>query len=176
MSTTNGGIWRVLNPVLAVLAVVAVAAAGWAGYRWWSAGQGGGADVAATRDGALEAAKQLVVTLQTVDPTHAEDSMASWQAAATGSLLRKLRNDSPKYLAELKKTPSTSQATVVDAAVSGVDAAAGTATVIAALDVLQAPVVKGVPGPSTKRQLRVKLTLSRTDQGWKVSSSGLVNA
>lgn len=176
MSTTIGGTWRVLNPVLAVLAVVAVAAAGWAGYRWWSAGQGGAGDVVATRDGALDAAKELVVTLQTVDPAHPEDSMASWQAAATGSLLRKLQHDSPKYLAELKKTPSASQATVVDAAVSGVDAAAGTATVIAALDVRQAPVVKGVPGPSTTRQLRVKLTLSRTDQGWKVSSSGLVNA
>jgi Mce-associated membrane protein len=120
--------------------------------------------------------RELAVTLQTVDAARPENSMNAWQSAATGPLLEKLRTDSAKYLDELKKTPSTSQATLVDAALTALDATAGTATAVTALDVRQSALVKGVPGPATVRQLRVKLTLSRTGQGWKVSSSSLVNA
>jgi len=105
-----------------------------------------------------------------------ERYMQAWQAAATGLLLQKLRTDNDKYLNDMKKAPSTSQATVVDAAITALDADAGTATVVTALDVRQSALVNGVAGAPTVRQLRVKLTLSRTDQGWKVSSSGLVNA
>ena len=170
------GVWRIVTPALAVLALVAVVAAGWAGYTWWSATRSNTAETVMARDSALQAARQLAVTLQSVDPSNPEDSMRAWQSAATGLLLQKLQSDSEKYIADLKKTPSTSQATVVDAALTDLDSDVGTATVITALDVSQSALVNGVAGAPTVRQLRVKLTLSRTDQGWKVSSSGLVNA
>ena len=175
MSGTSN-IWRIATPVLAVVAAVAVLGAGWAGYSWWSVTKDDAAQTIQARDSALQAARQLAVVLQSVDPAHPEDSMQAWQAAATGLLLQKLQTDSDKYLGDLKKSPSTSQATVVDAALTDLDAQAGTASAITALDVTQSALVNGVPGASTVRQLRVKLTLSRTDQGWKVSSSGLVNA
>ncbi|HTF53011.1 MAG TPA: hypothetical protein VK735_36660 [Pseudonocardia sp.] len=168
--------WRIVTPVLGVLALVAVVAAGFAGYSWWAATKGSTAETVTARDSALQAARQLAVTLQTVDPARPEESMQAWQASATGLLLQKLRTDNDKYLNDLKKAPSTSQASVVDAALTALDADAGTATVITALDVRQSALVNGVAGAPTVRQLRVKLTLSRTDQGWKVSSSGLVNA
>jgi Mce-associated membrane protein len=171
------GIWKIVTPLLGVLALVAVLAAGWSGYSWWSAAKGNETETVVARDTALQAARQLAVTLQSVDPAHPEDSIAAWEAAATGPLLQKLRTDKQKYLGDLQKSPSTSQATVVDAALTALNANAGTATAITALDVSQSALVNGVPGAPTVRQLRVKLTLSRTtDQGWKVSSSGLVNA
>jgi Mce-associated membrane protein len=171
----SGMPWRVLNPVLAGLALVAVVAAGWAGYSWWSATRGA-AETVAARDSALRAAGELAVILQTVDPNHPEDSVRAWQQAATGALARKLATDSPRYLTDLKKSPGSSQATVVDVALTELDPDAGSATAITALDVSQATLVNGVAGTPTVRQLRVKLVLSRTDQGWKVASSGLINA
>lgn len=167
--------WRIVTPALAGLAAVAVLLAGWEGYSWWSTSRATSNTIDA-RDSALRAAMELAVTLQTVEPNHPEESMRSWQQASTGALLQKLQSDANTYLAELRKTPSTSQATVVDAALTDVDAAAGTATVITALDVSQAALVNGVAGAPTTRQLRVKLALVRTDQGWKVASSGLITA
>jgi Mce-associated membrane protein len=167
--------WRIVTLVLAALASVAVLAAGWAGYTWWSASRTA-TDTIAARESALDAARQLAVTLQTVDPAHPENSMRAWQQASTGALLRKLQTDADKYLADLRKTPTSSEATVVDAALTALDARAGTATAVTALDVRQAALVNGVAGAPVARQLRVKLALVRTSQGWKVSSSGLINA
>jgi Mce-associated membrane protein len=161
--------------VLTAFALLALASAGWAGYSWWSASRDTARTVAA-RDAALSAASKLAVTLQTVQADHPEDSMRAWQQASTGPLLRKLQTDNDRYLADLRKTPSNSEARVVDIALTELNAEVGTATAITALDVSQAAVVNGVAGPPTVRQLRVKLTLNLTDQGWKVSSSGFINA
>jgi Mce-associated membrane protein len=167
--------WRAAVVVSAVLAVLGLAAAGWFGYSWLRGG-GGTAETVSARDDALSAARELAATLQTVDPAHPDESMKTWQSAATGALLTKLNSEQAKYLEQLKKAPTTSEATVVDAALTQLDASAGTATVIAALDVRQSTVVNGRPGPQKTRQLRIKLTMNRTDAGWKVASSGLVNA
>ena len=102
--------------------------------------------------------------------------MQAGQAAATGSLLQQLQRDHDKYIARLKQAPTRSTATVRDAALTGLDADAGTASAIAALDVMQVPVVNGTSGQPSSRQLRVKLKLNRTDAGWKIASAGLVNA
>ena len=123
-----------------------------------------------------EATRRVASVLQTVDPARPEDSMRAWEGVATGALLDRLGQDSAKYLAEMKKSPSTSSARAVEAALTELDAAAGTATAITALDVTQSPWVNGRIGPPSVRQLRVKLTLQRTNAGWKVASSGLVNA
>jgi Mce-associated membrane protein len=168
--------WRAVSIVLAILAVAAVGVAGWTGYAYWRAVNPNAADTVAARDEATGAARQLAVTLQTVDPARPEDSMRAWEGVATGPLLDRLGQDSAKYLAEMKKSPSTSSARAVEAALTELDAAAGTATAITALDVTQSPWVNGRIGPPSVRQLRVKLTLQRTDAGWKVASSGLVNA
>jgi Mce-associated membrane protein len=168
--------WKLISSVSAMLAMAGIAAAGWFGYAWWSASRYSVADTVAARDGALSAARQLVVTLQSVDPAQPEQGMRAWQAAATGALLERLRKDQNQYLEQLKKTPMRSRASVLDAALTDLDAKAGTATAIAALDVTQTPIVNGEAGKSIVRQLRVKLTMNRTDAGWKVAGSGLVNA
>jgi Mce-associated membrane protein len=170
------GPWKVLVAVVALLAVGAVGAAGWFGYKWWTVSRHDTAEVVAARDGALRAARDLAVTLQSVDPAQPDQGMRAWQAAATGPLLEQLQRDQAKFLEQLKKVPTRSTASVQDAALTEMNPAAGTATAIAALDVTQSVVTAGRPSQPTLRKLRVKLTLNRTDAGWKVASSGLVNA
>lgn len=164
--------WRMATLLLAVLAVAAVVVAGWAGYSWWRAVDGDGAQTVQARDDALRVARQVVVVLQTADSAHPDESLRAWQAVATGPMLDRLRQDSSKYADEMKRASSSNNARVVDAALTELDADAGTATAIAALDVTQTPLANGRP---TVHQVRMKLTLNRTDAGWKVASSGYVN-
>lgn len=168
--------WKVITVLAAVLALAGVGAAGWFGFSWWSAVRGNSGSAVEARDTAVEAAKQLAVTLQTVDPSQPSQAYQAWEAVATGPLLAKLKQDEQKNVDQLTKSPTRSSATTVEAALTELDADAGTATALVALDVTQATVVNGTTGPSSVRQLRVKLTLARADGSWKVSNSGLVNS
>jgi Mce-associated membrane protein len=168
--------WRAVVVLASVLAVAAVGAAAWFGDSWWGAAHDPTARTVAARDEALSAVRRLAVTLQTVDAQHPEQSMASWQASATGKLLDKLRREQNKFIGQLKKTPTATRTTVLDAALTAVDPDAGTATAIVALQEDQIVMVNGQPGAPTQRRVRIKLDLDRTDDGWKVASSSLINA
>ncbi|WP_037080296.1 hypothetical protein [Pseudonocardia spinosispora] len=168
--------WKLVTSVALVIALAGIGAAGYFGYSWFAASSTGVVETAQARTDALKAARELVVTLQTVDPQQPDQSMRAWQAAATGQLLVQLQKDQNKYLDQLKKTPTRSSASVLDAALTELDAQSGTATAIAALDVTQSTAGPGAASQPTVRQLRVKLSLNRTDAGWKVAKSGLVNA
>jgi Mce-associated membrane protein len=180
MSKQGGSRWgtggKALVAVAAVLALVGVGAGGWFGYSWWSAVRHNSTSAVQLRDSAVEAAKQLAVTLQTVDPAQPAQAYQAWKDAATGPLLAKLSQDEQNNVNQLKKAPTRSFATPVEAALSALNTDEGTATAIIALDVTQAAVTNGVAGPPTVKQLRVKLSLARTDAGWKVSNSGLINS
>jgi Mce-associated membrane protein len=160
----------------ALLALVGLGAAGWFGYSWYNAAAGTSAEAVELRDAAVKAARQLAATLQTINPTRPDEGLDTWEAAATGDLLAQLKRDRGKNLDQIKRAPSTSSASVVETALTDLDVASGTATAITAMDVTQSGLVNGVSGPPTVRQLRVKLTLIKTDAGWKVSSTGLVHA
>ncbi|MBA2323742.1 MAG: hypothetical protein H0V92_06950 [Pseudonocardiales bacterium] len=168
--------WQVVVVVSMLLAVGGLGAAGWFGYDWYSEANGTSEEALQTRDGALKAARQLAVTLQTVNPNRPEEGLDAWEAAATGDLLDQLRRDRGKYLEQLKQSPSLSSASVLETALTELDASAGTATAITAMDVSQSAMVDSKPAPPTVRQLRVKLTLKKTDAGWKASSTGIIQA
>lgn len=168
------GPMRIVLILSVLLAVVGVGAAGWYGWRWHDSGGGSAADAQQDRDAALKAARQLAVTLQTINPKRPEEGLDSWEAAATGDLLVQLRRDRGKYLDQLKKSPSTSSASVLETALSDLDVSSGTATAITALDVTQSTVVDDKLGSPTTRALRVKLTLKKTDAGWKASSTSII--
>lgn len=178
LESKSGGQWKLLVILVSVLALVGVGAAGWTGFSWWSTVRESTAstETATARDGAMNAVKDLAAVLQTVDANRPEDSMKSWEEASTGPLLAKLTDERAKFLDDLKKKPTTSSAAVIDAALVDLDAKAGTANAVAALDVTQSSIVRGQPEPPIVRHLRVKLALSRTSAGWKVSNSALVNA
>ncbi|HEY9414665.1 MAG TPA: hypothetical protein VIQ30_07905 [Pseudonocardia sp.] len=170
------GLWRVVVVVSALLALAGIGAAGWFGYSWYNAAAGTSAEAVDARDAAIKAARQLASTLQTIDPTRPDEALDSWEAVATGDLLEQLKRDRKKNLDQIRKAPSTSNADVVETALTDLDVSAGTATAITAMDVTQATLVNDTPGPSTVRQLRVRLTLKLTDQGWKASGTSLIGA
>lgn len=167
------GPMRVVLIVSLLLAVVGVGAAGWYGWKWHDSSRNSSADAQQERDAALKAARQLAVTLQTINPDRPDEGLDSWEAAATGELLEQLRRDRAKYLDQLKKTPSTSSASALETALSELDVSSGTATAITALDVTQA-VSRDRSAAPTTRQLRVKLTLTKTEAGWKASSTSII--
>jgi Mce-associated membrane protein len=164
--------WRVVLTLCVVLAVGALGAAGWFGSQWYGTKQDSSTGAVEARDGALRAARQLAVTLQTIDSSRPEDGLDNWEHAATGELLDQLRRDRQRYIDQLKKSPSTSTANVLETALTELDASAGTATAITALDLIQ---TTGSAQPNT-RQLRVRLSLRQTPEGWKVASTGLLQA
>lgn len=170
------GPWKVVVVLSALLALAGIGAAGWYGYAWYNAAAGSSAEAVDTRDGALRAARQLASTLQTINPSRPDEALDAWEAAATGDLLAQLKRDRGKNLDQIKKSPSTSTADVVETALTDLDVSAGTATAITAMDVTQSPLVNDTPGQPTVRQLRVRLTLKLTDAGWKATSTGLVQA
>ncbi|HEY1968246.1 MAG TPA: hypothetical protein VGH89_09880 [Pseudonocardia sp.] len=169
-------LWKGITALAALLAVVGVGAAAWYGYSWSNTSRDGTASVVATRDSALDAARQLAVTLQTADPAQPEQAYQTWQSVSTGPLLARLQRDHQTLVTKLKQQPTRSTASMVDVALSDLDADAGTATAIVALDVTQAAVVNGTAGQPTVQHLRVKLTMSRTDAGWKVAGSKLIGS
>lgn len=170
------GPWKVMVVLSALFALAGIGAAGWYGYTWYNAAAGTSAEAVDARDNALRAARQLAETLQTINPTRADEGLDAWEAAATGDLLAQLRRDRGKNLDQIKKAPSTSSADVVETALTDLDVSAGTATAITAMDVTQSTLVNDNPGPPTVRQLRVRLTLKLTDSGWKASSTALIGA
>jgi Mce-associated membrane protein len=165
--------WRVVLTLSVVLALGALGAAGWYGYQWYGTKQASSAGAVQARDGALRAARQLGVTLQTIDASRAENGLDRWEKAATGELLEQLRRDRTRYIDQLHKSPSTSTANVLETALTELDASAGTATAITALDLIQ---TTGESTQPSTRQLRVRLSLRQTPDGWKVASTGLLQA
>lgn len=168
------GPWRVVLVLTVLLAVGGVGTAGWYGWQWYGSAKGTSADALQDRDGALKAARQLAVTLQTINPNRPEEGLDAWEAAATGELLEQLRRDRIKYLDQLKQSPSTSSASVLETALSELDVSAGTATAITAMDVTQSALVNDKLAAPTTRQLRVKLTLKKSEAGWKASSTSII--
>ena len=169
-------LWKGALVLSAVLALGSIGTASWFGYLWYNAAQGGSASVVDARDGAIEATRKLAATLQTLDATRPEEGLDNWAAVATGALSDQLRQDRAKYLDHLKKSPISSSATVLDVALTELDASAGTATAIVAMDVTQSVLVHNRPSLPAVRQLRVKLNLSETGEGWKVAGTSLIPA
>jgi Mce-associated membrane protein len=170
------GVLKIATTVAALLALAGLGAAAFFGFSWWSAARASATSVVQARDSALDAARQLSVTLQTADPTQPEQGYQAWEDAATGGLLVKLQQDRGKFLAKLKAQPTRSSAALVDAALSELDTDSGKAVALVALDVTQATVDHQGAGTPTTRKLRLKLSLNRTDAGWKVAGTSTVNS
>ncbi|MBV9314816.1 MAG: hypothetical protein JO100_14065 [Pseudonocardia sp.] len=165
---------------IATWVAAAVAAAGLAavlafGTLWWTATHGPDADVAAARDGALVAARQIAVNLQTLDYATVDKGLDIWQASATGPLLEEFTKNRQQYADQIRAVQTTTSARLVDAALSDIDTATGKAKAIAAVDVSTVQTVNGVPSPLVIKQVRIQLDLVHTpDAGWKAAAAGAI--
>jgi len=167
--TTGDGVpaggTRAWVPVLAALVGVAVLAAGL--LVWWRAAHDADADRAGVRDTALIAATQDIATMNTLDYRAVDAGLARWQAVTTGTLhdqLAQVGAADRKLLAQQQKI---STGKVIDAAV--VDLGAGTATVIASVEVTVRSGTDPGATPTVKRN-RFTADLVHTGGTWKLES------
>lgn len=155
-----------MSRLVTVIALLAVLGAGWAGWTWWQSGHSADVTYGQTRDLVLTTASDQIKTLNTVDYRQAEEDLTRWQRVTTGNLLTQLTNQHDSDVNATKSQKTVSTAKVVDAAVSTVDARAGTATVLVAVEVT----ISQADGQPSVRKSRVEAVLSRTDDGWKTGT------
>ncbi|WP_371502346.1 hypothetical protein OG871_35050 [Kitasatospora sp. NBC_00374] len=121
-------------------------------------------DLARDRDTALAAGRQAVAELTSSDAGQADATRARWLAVSGGALHDRLG-------AGPATDPGvTSRGAVVEAAVTALDAGAGTARLIAVVRVELTPAA----GAVTTDRRRLAATLARTGEGWKVTALAAV--
>ncbi|MEU0132799.1 hypothetical protein ABZ172_01980 [Streptomyces sp. NPDC006296] len=159
--TKNLGGWA------AVLAAVLVCALG-----GWSYAQARGDDTlarATARDEATADGRSALARLTSMDGTSAARvgaGLAAWLDASTGPLHERLAGSRKKDAAELTEAGTTARGKVTDAALTALDTGAGTAVLIATVDVVVTPRT-GAAGTERKR---FEATLARTGGGWKIKA------
>ncbi|GDY29131.1 hypothetical protein [Gandjariella thermophila] len=168
-ATAAGGRDRVRD-ALAVLAVLAVATASWFGWSWWHTAHDEDLQFASARDAVLDAGRQELIVLNTLDYQDADHGLERWRQAATGALLDELTRSRDSDAQQIRTAKTATAAKVVEAAVTRLDTHAGTADVIAVLEVS----VTANGGQPSIRRSRLDAGMARTPQGWKVASLQVV--
>lgn len=151
-------------PVLAVLLALACCA----GCLAWYLVADGNPDLAfgTARDAALAQGRTDVATLSSVDATHPATAMAGWLTVTTGTLRDQLSSETGADEHAVTQAGTSTQAQVTDAALTALDTRAGTATLIATV---QIQVTHQGSSVGTQRK-RLEATLASTASGWKITS------
>jgi Mce-associated membrane protein len=161
---------RILHFGSLALAVLAIVFAAWFGYAWWSASHDEGIGRAVVRDDALKAGQRAVAALTTLDYRQADQGYQRWLDVSTGALHDELTQDKQASLDRIVQAKTVTDAKVLDAAVTEVDSGAGTAKVIASVE-LQ---VKPDGADAVTKRNRFQAELARTPAGWRVTALGQI--
>lgn len=156
--------------LLAVLAGFAVLAAAAGGALWWQAAADPSVTAAQTRDVVLAAGSRALVELNTIASDDADAAVGRWERDATGSLLEQLQKKREQNVAAARAARTSASARLLRAAVTELDPSAGTARVIAALEVS----VTTADGQVAAKRSRLDAVLTRTSDGWKLSGVEVV--
>ncbi|WP_410588008.1 hypothetical protein [Amycolatopsis sp. lyj-23] len=158
---------RVLAWVAAVLATVA---AGWSGFTWWQAAHDDGVARAVVREEALQAGRTAVAGLTTLDYRQAAPGYQRWLDLSGGALHDELAADRPGGLDRIAQAKTVTAGKVTDAAVTEVDTGAGTAKLIASVELVVTP----DGGDAVTKRNRFQAELTRGPDGWHVTGLGQV--
>lgn len=154
-----------LTLVALVLLLAGLAAAGWYGTAWAVAAFGGGG-TAQTRDQALGDARQAAINLTTVNSADVAGTLSNWNSVVTGDLATQFSASRTQLEQQITANPGSTQVTIVNAALTALDAPAGTATALIFADV--AATAQGQQPLAQRFALR--MTVQRTDAGWKAAT------
>jgi Mce-associated membrane protein len=149
------GRMRRLTGVIALL--VAAAFCAWSGWSYWQSTHSGSVRFAKARDEVRRAGRQEIAALNTLDPGQGDAVLRRWLDASTGPLRDELRRTS----GQIRQARTGAQGAVTDLAVTELDERAGTARVIATVQVKL--------GGEVDRK-RFTATLNRTGGAWKLAS------
>jgi Mce-associated membrane protein len=126
----------------------------------------GGSGDANVRDAVLQQARQDIVVLNTMDYRDVDTGLRRWADASTGTLHNQVVRATSVEKQHLTQAKSIATAVVVAAAITSLDVADGSASVIASVDVT----VKHTDGKSNVNRERLKGEMTRVGSVWKVSS------
>ncbi|HEX5407722.1 MAG TPA: hypothetical protein VFX16_36095 [Pseudonocardiaceae bacterium] len=154
--------WRIGWAALVVVAVFT----GWSGFSWWHAAHDDAAITARTRDDVLRAGTQEIAALNTMNSAHLEHGLRLWLNASTGVLHDQLQSTEPQSRQQIQQAKSSATGRVTEAAVTQLNQQAGTAEMIAAVNIQVIP----ESGSASTDRNRYRAGLTRTAHGWKLSS------
>ncbi|WP_327291433.1 hypothetical protein [Streptomyces sp. NBC_01198] len=135
----------------------------------WSYADTRGDDVLSygkVRDAALADGQRDIARLSTVDAAHADSDLGQWLAVTAGPLHDRMAGTHSADAATLKQSGTSTRGSVTDAAVTELDTRAGTAKLIATVQVTVTPAT----GAATTDRKRFEAGLSRTADGWKLTA------
>ncbi|MFC8229668.1 hypothetical protein [Streptomyces sp. NPDC057287] len=141
-------------------------------FGGWSYAQARGDDTLAyakARDAAIADGRRHLARLNSMDGGSAASvtsGHAAWLAASTGPLRDRLESTRKKDTARLTEDGATARGKVTDAALTALDERAGTAALIATVDVEITPRT----GKAGTQRKRFEATLARTGDGWKIKA------
>jgi len=167
---------RVATVTAAALAVLSVASAGWYGLSWFRATTSTERTTAAMREDVLRDARQVILNLEAIDYQTVDADLARWESSVTGPLLEEFRSSRDRYSEQIRGTQARAEATIVDAAVTELNPTAGTASVLVFVNLITIEHKDGKEAGRAEKRQRIKLELTRTDDGWKASQAGPVGA
>lgn len=152
------------------LAVAAGAVAVWFGVQWFSAENDDSLDYSKVRDDVTRVATAAVITVNTLDYRRVDEDLQNWADATTGTLHDEIAGIDDATRKTATDSKSVGSATVHSLAVRELDERAGTAIVIAAV---QLDVTVEGQEPVAKYQ-RLEATMTRVNGEWKLESIGQV--
>ena len=152
----------------AVMLVAAVTFAAWSGWSWLSAPRASGE--AQVRDQALRAGEQAVLNFNTLNYRTVGQGVKLWEQSSTGSLHDEVVAGQAAFEQQIEQAKTVTTARILDGALTGLNAQAGRASVIVALQITVTP----ASGSAATKQSRLAGRLIRTPSGWKLSSLGQV--
>jgi Mce-associated membrane protein len=161
------------DPVLTVAVVLAAAAvlfAAWSGWSWHSAAQAGPPALAQTRDQVLQTAEQEVQNFSTLDYRHVSQGLNLWEQSSAGPLRAQITAGRAQFEQQVEQAKTITTAKILDAALTALNTRAGTAGIIAAVQINVIP----PHGARVSKQSRLEGQLTRTSSGWKLTALGQV--
>lgn len=150
---------------LSTLTALALAAAVWFGTAWLS-GESPSAVTAHARGEAERAGEHAVAVFGTLDYRNVDAGLDQWEQMSTGQLNDEVKKSRQQQSQVIKNGKTSTRAKVLSDGLTELDAAGGTAKMIAVAEIVVTP-EQGEP--VTKRN-RFQADLLRTAQGWKLSS------
>ena len=155
-----------LRTTAVVLLVLAAGFAAWSGWSWYSAAQSGPPAAAQLRDQVLQAGEQAVLNFNTLDYRTVAQGLRLWEQSSTGTLRGEVTAGAARFEQQIRQARTVTTARILDAALTSLNSRAGSATIIAAVQIT----VKPPSGTATVKQSRLAGTLTRTPAGWKLSA------
>lgn len=123
-------------------------------------------EFARARDEVTEFARHAVAVMNTLDHRTLDEDLEAWAEVTTGALREEVTSLGADQRRQLADARSVTEGQVLSVAVRELDVRAATATVLAAVEVS----VSTAGTEATPRYQRVEASLSRTDQGWRLTA------